>query len=100
MIMKFKKFTMNELKDALINLDPKIVTSDACSTLLPFCPDAEEMQICKSFDGNLEELDMVKTILNCLKSKVKSVYDCHDQCAKNANQIEDIFVQGGVQGES
>jgi len=56
--MKFKKFTMNELKDALINLDPKIVTSDACSTLLPFCPDAEEMQICKSFDGNLEELDM------------------------------------------
>ncbi len=57
--MKFKKYSMNELKEALIKLDPKIITADTCSTLLPFCPEAEEIQICKGFDGDLGDLDNV-----------------------------------------
>ena len=59
MIMKFKKYTMAELKEALIKLDPKIITPETCSTLLPFCPEAEEVQICKGYDGPLDDLDNV-----------------------------------------
>ena len=52
---------MEQLRDALINVDTKIINPDNASTLLPFCPDPEEIQIAKSWEGDFDELDGVSS---------------------------------------
>lgn len=63
MINKFRKNTMAELRDALINFDPKLATPENCLSLMNFCPDADEITICKGYDGPLEELDSASQYL-------------------------------------
>jgi Formin Homology 2 Domain. len=63
MIMKFKKYTFKDLRQALIDLKADIITVDACCTLLPFVPLPEEQDACQSYDGKLEDLDQSSQFL-------------------------------------
>lgn len=40
-------------------MDPVIVTADACSTLLPFVPEKEELSAAESYEGEPSGLDPV-----------------------------------------
>ena len=59
MVMKFRKYTMPQLKDAIVSLDPKIITPELCPALLSFCPQPEEVKTCEEYDGPPEDLDGV-----------------------------------------
>ena len=50
---------MGQLREAILNLDPNVVTSDNCSTLLPFCPLPDEIKACQANQEPLEKLDQV-----------------------------------------
>ncbi len=76
---------MPELRDALINLDPKLATPENCSTLMNFCPDADEIALCKGNDVPLEELDMVN-YSGVTQILGKSIFDRYVRGPKNANQ--------------
>jgi hypothetical protein len=57
MLSKFKKFNNDEIKNGIINLDPKILNPETASTWLQYMPEPDEMNNCKEFDGNPETLD-------------------------------------------
>ena len=40
-------------------MEPTIVSVDNSNTLIPFCPDPEEIKIVSTYDGELEYLDQV-----------------------------------------
>ena len=50
---------MQQLREALINVDPEIINIDACAALLPFCPLADEVKACKSYKEPTDKLDNV-----------------------------------------
>jgi hypothetical protein len=57
MLSKFKKYSDEQLKTALISIDPKITTVDNCQTLLQYLPDNDEFNRAKDYDGKVEVLD-------------------------------------------
>lgn len=69
--MKFRKMSANELRDAIINLDPAIMTSEACSTLLPFVPLPDEIKACQN---NKEPLEKLNTVIIHQKHTVINIY--------------------------
>mmetsp|Transcript_39039 Transcript_39039/g.34716 ORF Transcript_39039/g.34716 Transcript_39039/m.34716 type:complete len:340 (+) Transcript_39039:946-1965(+) len=57
MVNKFRKYTWDQVRDAILNLDKKIVNNELATTLLPFAPQPEEIQVCADWDGDKTELD-------------------------------------------
>ena len=51
---------MTQLRDAVVRLDPEIITPDVCSTLLPFCLTPEELRACQAYTGPADKLDIVR----------------------------------------
>lgn len=47
------------MRDAVQLMDPSIMTVDACSALLPFVPQPDEISSAASYDGEMNGLDQV-----------------------------------------
>ena len=45
------------MRVAIETMDPTILTVDACSTLLPFCPEKAEIDAAATYDGEMNALD-------------------------------------------
>jgi len=67
MLSKFKKFSMDQLKNAILNLDSSILSLEAAQALLKFPPEAEEMNVVKGYDGSMEALDLVSQFYLTIK---------------------------------
>lgn len=57
MLSKFKKFTNEEIKLKIINLDAQFLNPETAMTLMQYIPEPEEMNNCRDFDGNIDHLD-------------------------------------------
>lgn len=58
---------MEELKQALIQLDPKIINLESAQALLRFPPETEELNNVRNYDGPLENLDLVSQFYLAIK---------------------------------
>ncbi|PFH35991.1 hypothetical protein BESB_056420 [Besnoitia besnoiti] len=58
-LSKFNNYSYQELREALIDLNPKILTIDATETLLNFVPTAEETQVVKEYINSGGDLKLV-----------------------------------------
>lgn len=67
MLSKFKKYSMEDLKQALIQLDPTIINLESAQALLRFPPEAEELNNVRNYDGPLENLDLVSQFYLAIK---------------------------------
>ena len=67
MLSKFKKHSMEELKNAILTLNPFIISLDAAQALLRFPPETEELNVVKGYDGPLENLDLVSQFYVAIK---------------------------------
>ena len=46
---KFKKLTLPELKQHILDLTPEVINFDACMYLLAFIPNQQEIKQCSEF---------------------------------------------------
>jgi len=58
---------MDQLKNAILNLDSSILSLEAAQALLKFPPEAEEMNVVKGYDGSMEALDLVSQFYLTIK---------------------------------
>jgi hypothetical protein len=52
MLSRFGKTTHQEIKDAIVKLDPAILTIESVNSLLKFVPTSEEKELFHTFDGD------------------------------------------------
>ena len=67
MLSKFKKHSMDDLKAAIHQLNPSIITLEAAQALLRFPPETDELNLVKNYDGPLENLDLVSQFYVAIK---------------------------------
>ena len=57
MLSKFKKFSNEELKTKILSLDKEVINPESAQTLSQFIPGPEELNNCRDFDGDINQLD-------------------------------------------
>lgn len=67
MLTRFKKFSMDSLKTAILTLKPDIISLDAAQALLRFPPESDELERVRSYDGSLDNLDPASQFLFAIK---------------------------------
>lgn len=67
MLSKFKKYSMEDLKKAIIQIDSSIINLDAAQALLRFPPEPDELNNVKNYDGPLDNLDLVSQFYLAIK---------------------------------
>ena len=86
---------MRQLREALINLDPEIINVDACSTLLPFCPLADEVRACKSYKEPTDKLDNVYDYMRFIPNDIlgKPVLASYSRYSSNGTSTKVYYIQ-------
>ena len=67
MLSQFKKYTMVELKNAILELNPSVMNLETAQNLLKFPPEVEELNVVKTYDGPIENLDKVSQFYVAIK---------------------------------
>lgn len=58
----------------MIKVNTEIITPDNAATLLPFCPDPEELEIAKHWDGDKNNLDGVIILIRKIKIRKNPIF--------------------------
>ncbi|UKJ89783.1 hypothetical protein MACJ_003037 [Theileria orientalis] len=95
-LSKFSKHTFDEIRDAIVHLDPNILTTEATESLLLLLPNNEELSIVSEFvksGGDLSAVDKPEQFVASLVGIpiMKQRLECHQSALTFKDNYNEIY---------